>query len=369
MAVALVLSFGTAPAMAANKTEREAHRLFLQARDLFKNGRFQDAVDALDKAYTLFPKPIILVKKAESYEKMDLPEEALAAYDRALADEADQKARGRIETAREALVAVLARPIELSVVSNVPSTQVIIDGKPAGLTPLRIELPRGVHAVRGEKDGFGDAEQSVLLKGTKPHVVTLELSERLGQVVISTDRANMLSHTLTIDDATVDLSDAERNSSRTEPKQVRVGNHVVACGFPGYRTYFAPVQVTEGVVSEVACNFAEFDVPPSEDYTWAWVTMSGALAFTGTGVFLVVSYYNDVAQADEQGLGIETSKDDFGIAALAVGGALAGVSLYLFLDPPVDDADTARTDDGPPVHMTLLPLPEGGAFVGAGGSF
>ena len=356
-------------AEAATRAEKEAHTLYMKARDLFKDGRFEDAVTVLDKAYTLFPKPIILLKKAECYEKLDKPEEALAAYDLAISQEPKADMRAKIETSRKAVQAVLSRPIELSVVSNVPVTEITIDGKAAGATPVRVDVPRGPHTIVATKEGYTTEEQKIFLRGTRPHVATLELRERLGKVIVRTDRANLVNHTLSIDEVPIELDERERRNSASDPHLVRIGSHVLACGFPGYRTYFAPFEVVEGSPVEVSCNFAEFDTEPLKDYTWAWVTLSGAIASTGTGVFLVVSYFNDRQQAEDQGLGISTSKDDFGIVFLSVGAALAGTSIYLFVDPPGADEETSAVDRVTPFHMSLVPLPDGGAMFGAGGAF
>lgn len=359
-----------APAVeAATRAEKEAHTLYMKARDLFQNGRFEDAVAVLDKAYTMFPKPIILLKKAECFEKLDRPEEALAAYDLAVSQEPKADVRAKIETSRQGVLAVLARPIELSVVSNVPVTEVIIDGKAAGATPVRVDVPRGPHTIVANKDGYTTEEQKVFLRGTRPYVATVELRERLGKVIVRTDRANLLNHTLSIDEVPVELDERERRASASDPHLVRLGSHVLACGYPGYRTYVAPFDVVEGSPVEVNCNFAEFDTEPAKDYTWAWVTLSGAVASTGTGIFLVVSYVNDRQQAEDQGLGISTSKDDFGIVFLGVGAALAGTSIYLFVDPPGADTETSSVDRAAPFHMSLVPMPDGGAMFGAGGVF
>lgn len=358
------------PAQAATKAEREAHSLYIQARDLFKAERYEEAIGALDKAYVAFPKPIILVKKAECYEKLDMPEEALDTYTLALQEERDPGAIGRIETARSAVEAILAQPIELSVVSSAPGAEILVDGAPVGTAPVRVMLQRGAHTIEGRKDGYRSKPQTVVLRGTRPNVVTLELLPAVGYVTVVTDRGSFASHTVTLDDAPLDLQPKELAATWTEARPVAIGHHVVTCTFPGYQTYVAQVQVREEEVAEAHCTFAEFDTEPTGDYTWAWVTLSGAIASTGAGVFLVVSYYQDRQQAEEQNLGIETSKDDVGIALLALGGALAGVSTWLFVDPPLVDGDTALIDEAPtPFQMTLLPMPSGGAVFGASGTF
>lgn len=378
LALALTLPWGALPAslggarvaQAATKAEREAHTHYMQARDLYKAGRFEDALVALDKAYKAFPKPIILVKKAECYEKMDMPEEALEAYTRALEEERDPGSIGRIETARTAVSAILAQPIELSVVTSTPGAEVLVDGAPAGTAPVRVMLPRGTHTVVARKDGYRSQPQSVMLRGSRPNVVTLDLMPAVGYVSVVTDRGSFASHVVTLDDSPLELAPKEQLANWTEARPIAIGHHVVTCTFPGYRTYVAQVQVREDEVAEAHCNFAEYDAKPVGDYTWAWVTLSGAIASTGAGVFLVVSYYQDQQQAKDQNLGIETTKDDVGIALLSVGGALAGVSIWLFVDPPLVDADTAVIDDAPsPFQMTLLPMPSGGAVFGASGTF
>ncbi|GMV41448.1 MAG: hypothetical protein AMXMBFR64_31640 [Myxococcales bacterium] len=366
----MVVALAGSPAGAAPKHEREAHKLYVQARDLFKAGRYQDAIVVLDKAYALFPKSIILVKKAECLEQLDQPEDALDIYDIAAATEKDPGDLGRIETARAALAQVLAQPIELSVVANVAGAEVLVDGAPVGSAPVRVMLRRGQHTIEGRMEGYRSRPMTVVLRGTQPHVATLELEPSSGFIVVATDRGSLASHTITIDDRPIELSDKERLANWTEARPVAAGQHTVACSFPGYRTYVVQVQAVQDDVVEARCNFAEFDVQPAADYTWAWVTLSGALASTGVGVFLVVSYYSDVQEAKDQNLGIETSKDDVGIALLSVGGALAGVSIWLFVDPPMADPSAAWQDPRPsPFQMSLFPMPEGGAVLGASGTF
>lgn len=368
--VIAILGLAGTAVSAAPKPEREAHKLYVQARDLYKAGQFQDAVEVLDRAFLLFPKSIILVKKAECLEQLDKPEEALETYDQAASTERDSKELGRIATARAAIAALLEQPIELSVVANVPGAEVLVDGATVGVAPVRVMLQRGPHIVQGSLPGYRSQAQTVVLRGTRPHVATVELAPATGFIVVATDRGSLASHTITIDDQPIELSDRERMANWTEARPAAAGQHTVMCSFPGYRSFVVQVQVVQDDAVEARCNFAEFDVKPAADYTWAWVTLSGAIASTGAGVFLVVSYYNDLQQAKDQNLGVETSKDDVGIALLSVGGALAGVSIWLFVDPPMTDPDAAWREAAPsPFQMSLLPMPTGGAVLGASGTF
>jgi len=89
-------SAAAAPTAAPTQHE-QALKLFEQGGAAYKEGRFQDSVDLLKKAYELEKEPLLLYNLARAYEGLGDFENALATYESYLSTAKDVPDRGAIE--------------------------------------------------------------------------------------------------------------------------------------------------------------------------------------------------------------------------------------------------------------------------------
>jgi hypothetical protein len=110
-ATLLLALFAALPALAEPGAHREAARRFESADRAFRDGRYEDAVVDLEAAWTLEPRPELLVPLAQAYRALGQPDEALARCEQylavmphgALAERVNDLARAlRRESARHA---------------------------------------------------------------------------------------------------------------------------------------------------------------------------------------------------------------------------------------------------------------------------
>lgn len=94
--IALLLSLGTSPsvALAQDDTDARAFELFTNGRDLYNEGRYDQAVMAFEEAYRLSNRHELLLNIANAHERNGKIEEALSALARyqafATSEERDQ---------------------------------------------------------------------------------------------------------------------------------------------------------------------------------------------------------------------------------------------------------------------------------------
>ncbi len=82
---------------APNPNKTRAAELFKKSADAYLHGDFAQAVALLDEAYTLDPQPVLVYNKARAHEGLGHVDEAIASYEKYLADEPTSPDRGAIE--------------------------------------------------------------------------------------------------------------------------------------------------------------------------------------------------------------------------------------------------------------------------------
>lgn len=150
------------------KMREGARKAYAAGEKAFADGNYSAAHDNFSKADGLIPSPHAKYWIAKSLDKQDKTEEAIAAYETALADAdasrlGDEKlldARTRLDELKAKLVATI------TVVTTPPGATVLLDGNPeAGVTPLTLKLAPGAHKVTLNVSGFETKELDVVAKG------------------------------------------------------------------------------------------------------------------------------------------------------------------------------------------------------------
>jgi tetratricopeptide (TPR) repeat protein len=74
-----------------------AAELFKKSADAYRQGDFKHAIELLDEAYALDPQPVLVYNRARAAEGLGNVDEAIAGYEKFLADEPNAPDRGAIE--------------------------------------------------------------------------------------------------------------------------------------------------------------------------------------------------------------------------------------------------------------------------------
>lgn len=161
-AVVALLSAAPPQARAADDVAAaKAH--FKAGTDAYRRADYAQAIREFEAAYLARPSGVLRFNIAQAYEKLgDIPS-ALRNYHLYLRETPRAEDRATVEAAMQNLEKRLEeRGVQQLLVYSEPSAaQVAIDGKPAGVTPLAVELKPGRHEVAVTLDGYGPAIRSV----------------------------------------------------------------------------------------------------------------------------------------------------------------------------------------------------------------
>ncbi len=125
----------------------------------FRAGRYADAIAEFNKAYRVAPNPVLVFNMARAFEELKDFASATRFYKRYLEMAPDAQDRPVVEESIRTLELLAARqekPAQglLIVRSQPDGASVLINGRPAGSTPLKVELGTGKQFVAVEKAGF-----------------------------------------------------------------------------------------------------------------------------------------------------------------------------------------------------------------------
>jgi outer membrane receptor for ferrienterochelin and colicins len=140
----------------------------------FRESRYRDAIAYFQAAYRSGGPSSELWNIARSKERMDDAEGAAESIDAYLALK-DLSPQDRAEAEREAQ-ALRARPSALTVMTEPPGATVWVDGKPAGATPLSVEVHGGAHTLTIHRDGYAAETRAVQPRFGRAVIVTLDLA-------------------------------------------------------------------------------------------------------------------------------------------------------------------------------------------------
>lgn len=173
---------GRAQEASATEAQREqARELFRRGRELYQRGRTEEALEILRQAWELYPSWAVSNGMALCAEKLGRMEEALALYERSLAEggasiPADQQGQiaQRIGELRREL-----RLGRLHVVTHPDGVALTLDGAPLGASPFEGNIPAGEHVIGLRLAGYEDAERPVTLAVGESRTVDVTLVARV----------------------------------------------------------------------------------------------------------------------------------------------------------------------------------------------
>jgi PEGA domain-containing protein len=174
-ALAVLSVLASAPVRADDVSEAKAR--FKKGAELYRAGKWREAIAEFEAAYQLKPAGAIHFNVAQCRERLSEWPGALRAYHDYLREVPDAKDRaavrasiGRIES-RLAAAGVQA----LLVYSDPPGAAVALDGRPRGTTPFHIVLPPGTYALSLSLDGYEPVKEEVALPAAASRAVDVVL--------------------------------------------------------------------------------------------------------------------------------------------------------------------------------------------------
>ncbi len=163
LATLLAAALVVLPARADDAGEAKARSR--KGAELYRAGKYQDAIAEFEAAYRLKPAGAIHYNVAQCRERLAEWPGALRAYQDYLRDvpEASDRAAVRASMRRIEERLAAAGVQALLVYSDPPGAELRLDGKARGTTPFHTVLPPGTYALALALDGYAPVAQDVTL--------------------------------------------------------------------------------------------------------------------------------------------------------------------------------------------------------------
>jgi hypothetical protein len=175
LAALLAAGLVALPARADDTAEAKAR--FRKGAELYRAGKYRDAIAEFEAAYRLKPAGAIHYNVAQCREKLAEWPGALRAYEDYLRELPDAKDRASVRASMKRIEDRLAAAgvQALLVYTDPPGAELRLDGKARGTTPFHTVLPPGTYALALALDGYDPVAQDVLLALGASRVVDLVL--------------------------------------------------------------------------------------------------------------------------------------------------------------------------------------------------
>jgi tetratricopeptide (TPR) repeat protein len=169
---------GPAPAgVDAPDPAAEARAAYRRGADLYRAGRYREAIAEFEAAERLKESPALQFNIGQSWEKLGDVEAALAAFARYLRLDPRAPNREAVERnvkALEGRLAATGRQM-LHVLTDPPLAEVAVDGAPAGRSPVDAAFRPGPHVVTASAPRRKPARRDVVLLPQRSLEVRLDL--------------------------------------------------------------------------------------------------------------------------------------------------------------------------------------------------
>lgn len=186
--LALLLVF-VAPAPASADQAAEAQLQFELGTELYKQGRFVEAIDRFVASNRLAPNPNVVLNVAQTFAYLKRSPEAYNWYSTYLAANLSDEKRAQGEAARNALAAEVAI---IDVATQPPGAELFVDRLElgsVGRSPRKIAVEPGMHRVFARQAGWHDASSEIRAERGQTAALQLALELTVGRLEVRTQPA------------------------------------------------------------------------------------------------------------------------------------------------------------------------------------
>lgn len=156
--------------------QAQADRYFKSGVQLFKEGKYSEALAEFQRAYEIAPHPLVLYNIAGCYREMSNYGEAVEYYERFLAEGKGQVPAARLTAAQTELDGILARIARVTVTVTPDGASMTIDGGAIGtLVKMPLILSPGDHKLVATAPGYKDVNRTVHVASGDELTVELKL--------------------------------------------------------------------------------------------------------------------------------------------------------------------------------------------------
>lgn len=251
----------TAPA------DDEAAKLKKQGDDAMLDLRYEDALAAYAKSYSLRANPALHYNRARALEALGRYAEALDAYEHFQKD-APPDLLAKVPGLKDHVAGVRHRVAELTIKTNVEGARVVLRNVVLGTTPFErsIRVNAGKATLEITAEGYEPHRREIDLKGGEATTLEIELKPRAtgGMLIIKSDPP-----------ASVAIDGVAKGTTPIE-ESVAAGSHTITLSRSGYVTRSSTVVVTVGEKKAV-----ELSLEAEKGMTSKW------WFWTGVGVIVV----------------------------------------------------------------------------------
>jgi tetratricopeptide (TPR) repeat protein len=169
-------------------TKKRARAAYALGQDLYKEGKYEEAEAAFNKAFDAVANPVVLLSIAETQKKLDRAPEAVATFQKYLELRPDASNREEVE---QKISELKNLPAKVFVDSDPPGAEIIVDGTGTGkVTPAQLEVSAGEHTLGLSMVGKSPIRQFLTVQYGTRHELKLSLqAESPGALLPVTDSA------------------------------------------------------------------------------------------------------------------------------------------------------------------------------------
>ena len=152
-----------------------ARNAYTQGQELYRQGRFEEAEQSFQEAYTLIPNPIVLLGIAEARQRAGNIVGAVESFELYLVERSNAPDREQIE---RRVTELRTTPATLVLSSDPAGVRIQMEGEANELTtPTEVEVPAGTHSLIFSLEGYESTTRRVdAIFGTQ-HEIRVEMVE------------------------------------------------------------------------------------------------------------------------------------------------------------------------------------------------
>lgn len=254
----------SALAQPSDAARAEARRHYELAKKLVREAAYAEAAEEFRRAYETLPHFEVLYNLALAYVELGRSLDALATFERYLAEGASNVAPARRSEVEQEILRLRAQVGELRLTVAPAEARVLIDGQPTAAetrsSPIRLGVGR--HEVTAQAQGYVPIARSFELVANEPLDLSIALERAPPRKAPPVP--GKLEVTCRVPGAGISVDG--RNVAKTpleEPLLLPAGYRVLAFARAGYANVQSPVRVTSGKVASIDCGLQELNpLPP-----------------------------------------------------------------------------------------------------------